>query len=142
MTGLDPQKKAVNNLPLVGKWTPPLGCVNLDRESSRKGAEAIIQTIKNVKSGSTMVIFPEGTRAYNIGDMLAFKSGSFKVALKSKKPLVPLSIVKPKNYREIKWPRKKPITLVIHKSLQHKDYKSLTSQELSDKVKSIIQSAL
>lgn len=136
------QKQAVQDLPLVGKWTPPLGCVSLDRENSRKGAEAIIQTIKNVKTGSTMVIFPEGTRSYDIGEMLEFKPGSFKVALKSKAPLVPLTIVKPKNFRSIKWPRRKPITLVIHQPLEFNEYRKLTSQELSDKVRKIIGSAL
>lgn len=136
------QKQAVNKLPLVGKWTPPLGCVNLDRENSRKGAEAIIQTIKNVKTGSTMVIFPEGTRSHKLGETIEFKAGSFKVALKSKAPLVPISIVKPLDFKERKWPRKKPITLVIHKPLEFSEYRKLTSQELSDKVKEIIESVL
>ncbi len=136
------QKQKVNDLPLVGKWTPPLGCVNLDRENSRKGAEAILQTIKNVKNGSSMVIFPEGTRAYNVGELLEFKAGSFKVALKSKAPLVPITIKKPKNFRSIKWPFKKPITLIIHKPLEFSDFRKQSSQELSDQVRDIIESVL
>lgn len=135
-------KKVVVELPLIGKWTPVIGCVSLDRENTRKGAEAIIQVIKNVKKGSTMVIFPEGTRTKNIGQMIEFKPGSFKVALKSKKPLVPMTIVKPKNFNSIKWPFTKKVTLVIHKPIEFEDLKKQTTQELSDNVKSIIQTAL
>ncbi|MEC9485267.1 MAG: lysophospholipid acyltransferase family protein [Candidatus Izemoplasma sp.] len=136
------QKKVVANLFSVGKWTPELGCVNIDRTNPRKGAEAIIQTIKHVKQGSTMVIFPEGTRGSEIGELLPFKDGAFKVALKSKAPLVPITIVKPKRYKKIIWPLKKPIKLIIHPPLQYNTYKNLKSQELSERVKEIIKKSL
>ena len=94
-------KDVVGRLFAVGKWTPELGCVMFDRSDDRKGAEAIIKVIRNVKSGSAMVVFPEGTRSKEIGTLLEFKQGSFKVALKSKSPLVPMTIVKPKNYENL-----------------------------------------
>lgn len=135
-------KKNVSELFAIGKWTPKLGCVSIDRSNPRKGAEAIINVIKNVKKGSTMVVFPEGTRTTEIGKLIEFKSGSFKVALKSKAPLVPITIKKPLNYKQIKWPRIKRITIVIHKPLPFEEYKKMTSVDLSDRVKGIIESAL
>ncbi len=89
-----------------------------------------------------MVVFPEGTRSEEIGTLLEFKQGSFKVALKSKAPLVPMTIVKPKNYKEIKWPFKKRITLVIHKPLPFEEFKTMKSLELSKHVEKIIESSL
>ena len=136
------EKEIVVNTPIFGKWTPALGCVTIDRENARKGAEAIIKVIKNVKSGSTMVIFPEGTRSNEIGTLLEFKQGSFKVALKSKTPLVPITIEKPKNYKEVKWPFKKRITLIIHKQIPYEELKTMKSLELSKYVEKIIESAL
>ncbi len=135
-------KKGVVELFSIGKWTPPLGCVTIDRGNDRQAAEAIINVIKNIKKGSTMVIFPEGTRTNEIGKLIEFKPGSFKVALKSKAPLVPITIVKPKNFKSIKWPFPKRITLVIHKPILYDDFKQMTSQDLSVRVKSIIGSAL
>lgn len=136
------QKEAVRKFPMVGKWTPPLGCVSVDRSNDRKAAESIIQVIKNVKSGSTMVVFPEGTRSDKLGETIEFKAGSFKVALKSKAPLVPISIVKPKDFLQKKWPRRKHITLHIHKPLEFNEFRKMSSQELCDKVKTIIEEPL
>lgn len=135
-------KQVVADLPSIGKWTEPLGCVMIDRSNDRKAAESIIKVIRNIKSGSSMVIFPEGTRTSTIGELIDFKPGSFKVALKSKAPLVPITIVKPKNFKNIKWPKAKRITMVIHKPLEYSEFKAMNSLDLSNKVKSIIQSAL
>ena len=132
-------KEVVGKLISVGKWTPELGCVMIDRENTRKGAEAIINVIKNVKNGSTVVIFPEGTRSKEFGKLLDFKHGSFKVALKSKAPLVPVSIVKPANFKSIKWPFPKRIKLIIHQPIPYEEVKQMTSVELSQKVRSIIE---
>ena len=136
------EKEVVGDLFLVGKWTPKLGCVLIDRDNTRKGAEAIINVIRNVKSGSTLVVFPEGTRTKEVGTLLEFKQGAFKIALKSKAPLVPMTIVKPKNYHKIMWPLKKRITLVIHKQIPYDEFKTMKSLELSKHVKKIIESAL
>jgi len=113
-----------------------------DRSDDRKGAEAIIKVIRNVKSGSAMVVFPEGTRSKEIGTLLEFKQGSFKVALKSKSPLVPMTIVKPKNYDKIIWPFRRRATLVIHKPIPFEELKTMKTLELSQKVESIIASSL
>lgn len=135
-------KENVLDLFAVGKWTPKLGCVMMDRNNPRKGAEAIIKVIKNVKRGSTMVVFPEGTRSKEIGKLNDFKPGSFKVALKSKAPLVPVTIVKPKNFMNIKWPLTKKITLVIHKSIPFDEFGKMSSLDLSIIVKKIIEAPL
>lgn len=135
-------KQSVNDVFAIGKWTPPLGCVMIDRENSRKGAESIIKVIKNVKAGSTMVVFPEGTRTTEIGKLIEFKPGSFKVALKSKAPLVPVTISKPANFNKILWPFPRRITLVIHKPIPFEEFRKMTSVDLAVQVKEIIKSAL
>ncbi len=38
-------------------------CVFMDRDNIRKSAEAIVEGINILKSGHSMVIFPEGTRS-------------------------------------------------------------------------------
>lgn len=135
-------KKVVKDLFSIGKWTPPLGCVSIERTNNRKGAESIIQVIKNVKRGLTMVVFPEGTRSSEIGNLLRFKEGSFRVALKSKAPLVPITIVKPKNFKKVKWPFPKRITLVIHKAIPFDEFREMKTNELSVRVEDVVASAL
>lgn len=131
-------KKRVKDIFSVGKWVEALGGVMIDRSNTRKGAEAILQVIKHVKNGSTMVIFPEGTRNKEQGKLLPFKDGAFKVALKSKAPLVPMTIVKEEKKN---WPRKNTVTIVVHKALSYEEIKDMKSQELSNKVKELILSA-
>jgi 1-acyl-sn-glycerol-3-phosphate acyltransferase len=132
-------KQKVKHIFSIGKWVESLGGVMIDRTNARKGAEAILKVIKHVKNGSTMVIFPEGTREKERGKLLPFKDGSFKVALKSKAPLVPMTIVKEVHK---KWPRKNLVKIVIHPAIPYEEIKGMKSQELSTKVEQIIQSSL
>ena len=136
------ERQAVGELFAIGKWTPKLGCVIIDRNNPRKGAEAIINVIRNIKNGSTMVVFPEGTRSKEIGKLNEFKPGSFKVALKSKAPLIPITIVKPKNFKKVKWPLPKRITVVIHKPIPFNEFRNMASLDLSVKVRKIIEAPL
>ena len=70
-----------------------LYCLFLNRDDIKQGLKVILQAIEYVKQGISICIFPEGKR--NNGEelsMLPFKEGSFKIALKSGCPIVPVSI--------------------------------------------------
>lgn len=133
-------KESVGRYFSIGKWSRKIGCVFLDRSSDRKGAEAIINVIKKARSGLSMVVFPEGTVDNRIAELLPFKDGAFKAALKGKVPLVPISIVK--KYKHVIWPFVRRLELVVHKPLPFEAIKELKSQELSEKVRKIITSVL
>ena len=135
-------KKAVLGYLSIGKWAAAIGCVMLDRENNRKGITAISQVAENVKNGSTMVIFPEGRVKREIGKLLKFRKGSFKVALESGVPLVPVSIVKDEKYNNGFWPMPKKFTIVIHQALFYDEYRNLNSTKLSEKVREIIKGDL
>lgn len=84
-------KKELEKLPLISKWITLAGSIYLDRENPRKSMEGILEGIKTLKNGHSLVVFPEGTRSK--GDKMGeFKAGSFKLATKSKVPIVPLTI--------------------------------------------------
>ena len=135
-------KEVVQKIPLLGKWTFQLGCVMIDRSSAREGAKSIIQVIHHIKDGSSMVIFPEGTRGTDPVSLLPFKDGAFKAALKSKAPLVPITIRLNKEYRKIKWPMKRNITIIVHPAIPFEEYKTLKTNDLAQQVYTIIASKL
>ncbi|MGN0027430.1 MAG: lysophospholipid acyltransferase family protein [Clostridium sp.] len=84
-------KIEVKKIPGVRTWMEYMYCVFMDRSSLRKSGEAIIEGIKILKKGHSLVIFPEGTRSK--GDKMGdFKAGSFKLATKSKVPIVPVTM--------------------------------------------------
>lgn len=84
-------KKEIIKFKLISYWMKQIKCVFIDRESIRESMKSINEAIQILKSGHSMVIFPEGTRSKGprIGE---FKKGSLKLALKAKVPIVPIAI--------------------------------------------------
>ena len=84
-------KKELENWPFISTWMKYRNCIFMDRDNLRKSAEAIVDGIKILNSGYSMVVFPEGTRSKGkpVGE---FKGGSFKLATKSKCTIVPITI--------------------------------------------------
>jgi 1-acyl-sn-glycerol-3-phosphate acyltransferase len=84
-------KKEYSYVPFLNIWIPILGGLFIDRKNSRKALRTINRGIKNIQNGSTMLIFPEGTRSQGRG-LLPFRAGAFRLALKSGMPVVPVAI--------------------------------------------------
>ena len=87
-------KKEMLKIPLLSRWMKVLYCLFLDRSDVREGLKTILTAIDKVKSGISIMIFPEGTRNKNESelDLLPFHEGSFKIATKSGCPIIPVSI--------------------------------------------------
>jgi 1-acyl-sn-glycerol-3-phosphate acyltransferase len=84
-------KKEISKIPLIGGWISEIHSVYIDRGNIREGMKAINQGVENLKSGYSMIIFPEGTRSLK-SEMGEFKKGSMKLALKANVPIVPITI--------------------------------------------------
>lgn len=88
------------NMPIISHWTKLIKCVYINRENTREGIKSIIQASKNIISGQSMAIFPEGDLTW-IKDPNAlvsdFRPGALKIAYKANCPIVPLVI---KNSKE------------------------------------------
>lgn len=87
-------KKEMEKIPLLRDWMRNVNCLFLDRKDIKAGLKTILEGIEKVKGGSSMWIFPEGTRckAEDPVEMLGFKEGSLKIAEKSGCPVVPVAI--------------------------------------------------
>lgn len=84
-------KIEMTKLPFVGRWMKMLRCVLIDRSNRRQGIQAMKEGIEILKSGCSLVIFPEGTRTGR-DTMLPFKQGSFRFAKDAKVCIVPIAI--------------------------------------------------
>ena len=138
-------KIEVKKIPGVRTWMEYMYCVFMDRSSIRKSGEAIIEGIKILKSGHSLVIFPEGTRSKgdNMGD---FKAGSFKLATKSKVPIVPVTMngsYKIMENSKKKWIVKPShVDLYIHPAIETANLTKEEQDVLPTKVYEIIKSKL
>ena len=87
-------KKEMEKIPLLREWMRNVNCLFLDRKDIKAGLKTILEGIEKVKGGSSIWIFPEGTRckAKDPAELLPFKEGSLKIAEKSGCPVVPVAI--------------------------------------------------
>lgn len=108
-------KAELKKLPIVGYWMNRIGCLFIDRDNLRSGANMVIDAIKLIKSGKTVWVFPEGTRNKNLdpADLLEFKSGTFKIPEKSDCYILPMAILNSDKVFENQLPRIKPGTIYI-----------------------------
>ncbi len=108
-------KKEMERYPLLSNWMRRLYCLFLDRSDLKQGAKTIVTAIKQVKSGISICIFPEGTR--NKGEdeleLLPFHEGSFKIATKSGCPIIPIAINNSPEIFENHMPKIKKTHIVI-----------------------------
>jgi 1-acyl-sn-glycerol-3-phosphate acyltransferase len=84
-------KKELFSIPFFGWTMAAAGYINIDREGTRKTAEALSKAAQKIREGMSVVIFPEGSRSSD-GSIQPFKKGGFTLAIKSKVPIVPVAI--------------------------------------------------
>ncbi len=84
-------KIEMKKVPIFSQWMQLLDSLFLNRKDNREGLKTILKGIEQLKGGDSLAIFPQGTRSDD-HDFLPFKAGSFKLAFKSKRPIVPVMI--------------------------------------------------
>ncbi|MCK9377801.1 MAG: 1-acyl-sn-glycerol-3-phosphate acyltransferase [Syntrophobacterales bacterium] len=84
-------KKALFHIPVLGLALSRMGSISVDRDNLRSAVQSLERATAVVKSGVSMIIFPEGTRA-TCPELLPFKKGVFIMAMKAGQPIVPVSI--------------------------------------------------
>ncbi len=78
-------------VPCVG-WNMSLnGYIKLKRGDRESVARMMRECEQALSSGSSIMMFPEGTRSAT-GKLQAFKVGAFELALKARKPILPIVI--------------------------------------------------
>ena len=136
-------KAESEKLPVIGNWMKYMNCVFIDRKDPRAALRSIKEGIEIVKSGKSLVIFPEGTRSID-GKMGEFKPGSFKLALKSRVPVIPITIDGTFNIMRKGSIKITPanVKFIIGKAIDTSEYKVTESYLLKERVFEAIQSKL
>ncbi|MPQ43119.1 lysophospholipid acyltransferase family protein [Clostridium tarantellae] len=135
-------KDDLEKIPILSKWIALTKSVFMDRSTPKKALSAILDGIKIIKSGRSMVIFPEGTRSRKDA-MSGFKGGSFKLATKSKVPIVPFSI--DGSYKLLegnKHHKHAHVTITYHPPIETKNLTKEEEANLHNVVEKIVRSSL
>ena len=87
-------KSEMKKIPLLRGWMERIGCLFLDRRDAKEGLKTILRAIEQVKEGTSVFIYPEGTRnrAQEPLELMEFHDGSLKIAQKAGCLVVPVAI--------------------------------------------------
>ncbi len=132
--------KAKSNTILVREFIDLVQGKRLDKNDVRQALTVINEVSEDVKNGKRYILFPEGGYEFNNRNkVFEFKAGSFKVALKTKAPIVPVVLID--SYKVFNSFNLGPVTTQVHylKPILFEEYGNLKTQEIANMVRSRIQ---
>ena len=130
-------KKENIDIPVGGRLIAGAGCLSLDRGDDKQGLLVIRKAVHRIKAGEAIGIYPEGTRS-KTGELLPFRVGCFKAVQWAKCPLVVLKTEGTENIGHNFCIRRTPVTLTVAAVLPYEELAGLTTQEIGERVRSIL----
>lgn len=106
-------KRELERIPVFGWGLKMSPFIAIDRSKSREAADAIDETVRTLATGSSVVIFPEGTRSPD-GLVRAFKRGAFSLAARSGRAIAPIAILGANAIMPPRTKRLRPGTITLH----------------------------
>lgn len=84
-------KQELFRIPLFGLCMRQCGYIPIDRSDRKKAVASMNKAAQRIHDGTSVVVFPEGTRSAD-GRLLPFKKGGFILAMQAKVPIIPVAI--------------------------------------------------
>lgn len=82
-------KAELFKIPLFGHAMRGAGYISIERKDRKKAIQSLKQAAERIRSGASVMIFPEGTRSPD-GNIGEFKKGGFILAYDAGVPIIPL----------------------------------------------------
>lgn len=134
-------KSSLYKIPILNDGMKQMNCMPVYRDDTRKTAKALVQTIKNIEAGFSMVVFPEGGRKNRDQDsVIATRAGAFQIAVKPKATILPMTIIGNSEIQHRAPFRKTKIKVIIHKPITFEDYEGMSTAEIGNVVMDVINS--
>lgn len=106
-------KDSLKKAPILNIWMDFIHCLYLNRTDLKQGMKTILEGANQIKSGTSVFIFPEGTRGHTEGQMAPFKEGSLKMAQKAKCKIVPIALTNTAAIWEDHFPKMKAAHVIL-----------------------------
>jgi 1-acyl-sn-glycerol-3-phosphate acyltransferase len=131
-------KAELFRIPIFGRAMRGVGYISIDRSNRKSAFESLERAARTIRSGTSVLIFPEGTRSRD-GRILPFKKGGFVLSVDAGVPIVPIIIrgtrdIIPKGHFLI---RPAPVTMEILDPVETADYTRKTKDQLLERIRSI-----
>lgn len=128
-----------SKIPIMKPFLALVQGSTLDRNDMRSQAKTIKKLVEEVKAGRKYIIFPEGGYTDNGNNLQEFKSGSFKISVRTKTPIVPVAIID--SYVAYMYNSLRKVTSEVHylEPIQYEEYKDMTTEEIASMVRGRIE---
>ncbi|MFQ6791589.1 MAG: lysophospholipid acyltransferase family protein [Thomasclavelia sp.] len=135
-------KKELASVVLVKDVLKMMEFIPMDRSNVRESAKIIKDVSKKVANGNNFFVFPEGTRSKKGNQILEFKGGTFKIAVKAKAPIVPVALID--CYKVFDRNTIKKTTAQIHylKPIYYEEYQDMHTNEIAKMVHDRIEACI
>ena len=132
-------KMELFKIPIFGRAMRKAGYISIDRNNRESAFESLKTAARKIKSGASVLIFPEGTRSRD-GKIRPFKKGGFVMAVDSGVPIVPIVITGTRSIMAKGSFRINPgkVSMVIHQPIQTSVYTRETKEALMERVRRFI----
>lgn len=132
-------KAELFKIPVFGRAMRGVGYISIDRSNRKSAFESLERAARTIRNGTSLLIFPEGTRSRD-GHILPFKKGGFVLSVDSGVPIVPIIIrgtrdIIPKGHFMI---RPAPVTMQILDPVETAGYTRKTKDALLEQIRSIL----
>jgi 1-acyl-sn-glycerol-3-phosphate acyltransferase len=132
-------KAELFKIPIFGRAMRRAGFISIDRSNRESAFRSLEKAADTIRSGTSVLIFPEGTRSED-GKIRSFKKGGFVLAVDAAVPVVPVVIhgtfqVMPKNRLRI---RPGPAVIDILDPIDTSGYTRANRNQLMSNIRDIM----
>lgn len=132
-------KAELFKIPIFGRAMRGVGYISIDRSNRKSAFESLGKAAHTIRNGTSVMIFPEGTRSQD-GRILPFKKGGFVLSVDSGVPIVPIIIrgtrdIVPKGNFLI---RSALVTMEVLDPVETSGYTRKTKDALLKRIRSIL----
>ena len=132
-------KAELFKIPIMSRGMRGCGYISIDRSNRESAIESLDRAAETIKRGTSVLIFPEGTRSAD-GKIKSFKKGGFVLTIDAGVPIIPVVIhgtwsIMPKKQALI---RPRPVTLEILPEIDTTGYERDTKETLMDEVREVM----
>lgn len=85
-------KSSLFHIPFLGWHLRRSGHMPVTQKNPRRAARSLLEAAGHVAEGTPVFVFPEGARSKD-GQIAEFKPGTFLIAIKSGKPVLPITLI-------------------------------------------------
>ncbi|CAE7563745.1 LPAT1 [Symbiodinium pilosum] len=139
-------KASILKIPVIGWAMKRANTITIEREDRRSQMEAFRRCISTLQEGTSIFIFPEGTRSAD-GALLKFKKGPVSMAKRAKVPIIPVTILgtgrmMPSKKEYLLYHSRPGVEIIVHPPMSAQEVQDTPDADTLLKLRQTIESAL